>query len=116
MASGTTSKFEFSGTTNTSAEYIFSYETIITGWAFPAGWATADVTFEISVDGGTTWLPVYTAGSSDTAAAPVTLYGTQASRFVAVAPSQMAWGTRIRLKSSVNQTNKTVVCTLQRVI
>jgi len=56
---------------------------VLVGIAMPGAWSAADLTFQASVDGGSTWLEVYGTGGS------AVQYQAAANRFVAIDPA--AW-------------------------
>lgn len=109
MASKRSADFVFTGSVTKNAG-VLQDENILTGFFFPSGWATADVTFEASYD-GTNYFAVK---KSDGAA--VTLTACVASTFVAITPGEMAWaGLYLKLVSSVTQTDKTVIGNVVRI-
>jgi|SRR6476620_6249275 len=110
MAAGTTSKLLFDGTTQTSESYTSSYQSCLVALFFSDTFADGAITFEASPDGGTTWYPVYTSDGAEVSITAVH------STCVAIDPSQMAWAGLVRLVSSVDQTDETVIASWQRVI
>lgn len=94
--------FTFTGTA-TKTNAIQTSELTLCGFYFPSGWATADVTFETSYD-NVTFFPVMRADGT-----AATLENVAAGTFIAVTPAELAWGQYLKLVSSTNQTNMTVV-------
>lgn len=103
-----TASILFSGAGTTSDSYL-NTELLLCGFAFPSGWSSGNITFQTSLDGGTTWFDVY---KSDGTA--VTLTGAADGRLIAINPAELAWCKLLRLVSSVSQTDKTVTCVLVR--
>lgn len=103
MSSKRSVSFTLTGVGPVTSAAVLLDETVITGFFFPSGWATANVTFNVSAD-GVTYYPVKKADGT-----AVTLTACAASTFVAIAPSEMAWaGLYLSITSSVEQTAMTV--------
>jgi hypothetical protein len=75
---------------------------VIASISSPAAWTAADLQFEASFDGGTTWLPVYDDAGTRVVIASAAFAAGRAYVNKAVL-EQLAGLTWIRLVSSVNQ-------------
>lgn len=69
----------------------------VVGLVMPTVWTAADIAFDISLDSGSTWLPIH---DKDGAEIKLTV---AASRYVAIPPALLPGLGRIRLRSSQNQ-------------
>lgn len=75
----------------------------LVGIAMPAAWTAASITFQVSPDGGTTWLELQTVSSEYTVTAA-------ASQFIAIDPTALKGFNAIKVRSGtsaspVNQTS-----------
>jgi hypothetical protein len=68
------------------------------GIAMPAAWTAANLTFQMSPDGGTTWVNVYDANGSELAATAA------ASRYIAIDPANFASLSMIKVRSGTSGT------------
>ena len=83
------------------------------GLVMPAAWTTANLTFQMSHDGGATWVNMYDASGTELTTPAA------ASRFIAVDPAQFAAVTLIKVRSgsaatAVNQAQDAVVSLILR--
>lgn len=83
------------GTVSTAANFG---EKVLCGLTMPAAWTAADLTFQISYDGGSTWTALYDDGGT---AVKVTSPG--AGKYLALDPSAFAGVVRLKCVSSVAQ-------------
>lgn len=84
------------GATNGIGEIELSGRHVV-GLAMPSAWTAADIAFDISMDGGSTWLPIH---DKDGAEIKLTV---AASRYVAIPPALLPGMGRMRLRSSQAQ-------------
>jgi len=70
---------------------------VLVGIAMPAAWTAADLTFQVSVDGGTTWLNLQNASAEVD-------YKAAASQFVGVDPTFLRGFPSIKVRSGTATT------------
>lgn len=92
-----------SGTANIAALYQGGGVQKLMAIAMPAGWDAASLTFQVSVDGGTTWLNAYDSSGTEIAATAA------ASHYIYLPPAAFAAAGVLRVRSGtgsvpVNQT------------
>lgn len=68
-------------------------EKVITGIVMPSAWTAAALTFQVSVDDGTTWSDLYDSTGTEVN------FPTAASRFVAVDPSLWLGVSHVKVRS-----------------
>lgn len=68
------------------------------GIVMPSAWATANLTFQMSHDGGSTWSNVYDASGNELTATAGT------SRFIALDPANFAAVTMLKVRSGTSGT------------
>ncbi|MDD5585626.1 MAG: hypothetical protein PHY92_01545 [Alphaproteobacteria bacterium] len=82
------------------------------GFVMPAAWTAANLTFQMSHDGGTTWANVYDSNGNELTATVA------ASRYVALDPANFASLAMIKVRSGTSGTpvNQAAERTLQLVL
>ena len=68
------------------------------GIVMPAAWTAANLTFQVSVDGGTTYVDMYDATGDEVEAVAST------SRYIALLPDALAAVTKIKIRSGTAAT------------
>lgn len=71
-------------------------EKVVCGLMMPGTWTAADISFQISYDGGATWVALY-----DDASVIVKVTGPGAGKYLALDPSTFAGVTRVKVQSGV---------------
>jgi hypothetical protein len=71
----------------------------IVGVAMPAEWTAADLTFQVSVDGGTTWLEVLRPDDGNALTVQVA-----AASYTPLAPTDLFGAKRIKVRSGTSGT------------
>lgn len=92
--------------TSLSAAVAIGAKTIV-GIAMPAGWDTAAMTFQVSADGGTTWLEMQTTSGAVS-------YTVAASQYIAIDPAIWRGVNMVKVRSGTS--GSPVTQTVARVI
>lgn len=92
----------------------------LVGIVMPAGWDAADITFQASPDGGTTFGELFsTDGVAADAVAAVQIHSPAAAQYIVIAPEQLRSVNSLKVRSGtsgapVNQTASRAVLLLVR--
>jgi hypothetical protein len=81
---------------------------LLVGLWMPATWTAASITFQVSPDGGTTWLELYSSAGVETT------FTVAASQFIAVDPETLRGINAVKVRSGtsgspVNQNQQSIV-------
>ena len=77
----------------------------LVGIALPSAWTAADITFQVSPDGGTTFGEAETSdGTAANAAAPFQIHSPAASQFIAFDPTRFRGVNCIKVRSGTSGT------------
>jgi len=76
---------------------IFLGEGVLVGIQMPAAWTAADLTFQVSVDGGTTWVDLHDDGGAE-----IKITSPSAGEFRAMDPSNFSSAMFLKVRSGIS--------------